>query len=304
MASPAGRMRDLTPGLTTKAAARVAVIVRLDAVIERLRSAVRHPDGDPELVHQLRTSCRRAGATLDAFAPCLDQKAVAKATKHLKRLRRAAGLARDLDVQDALWRRLGDADPGVDRAVGVMLARSRARREAARGELKRARAECRPRRLREIRDRLVESAHHARPEEGDVGPLGPFAQKQLGGVAAELADQIRARPATHEALHAARIQAKQLRYTVEIFRHCLEPDAARALLDDLEALHDGMGDHHDLVVAKRLLDEAAIGPGEDVLGPLTVLVEARLAAAGRVAIALLDRFAADWLTAAASPLAA
>src|SRR5262249_41512594 len=59
---------------------------------------LREADKDPEYVHQLRVGTRRAGAAVEIFSVCLPEKVYKAARKQLKRLRRAAGEARDWDV--------------------------------------------------------------------------------------------------------------------------------------------------------------------------------------------------------------
>src|SRR5215831_7032142 len=79
-------------------AARRVLSIRLEVVRDWLGLALREPDKDPEHVHQLRVGTRRAGAALEIFAPCLPEKVYDAARRHLRRLRRAAGAARDWDV--------------------------------------------------------------------------------------------------------------------------------------------------------------------------------------------------------------
>src|SRR5437879_5121556 len=79
-------------------AARRVLTIRLEVVRDYLGLALREPDKDPEYVHQLRVGTRRAGAAIDIFSPCLPDKVYRAARKQLKRLRRAAGEARDWDV--------------------------------------------------------------------------------------------------------------------------------------------------------------------------------------------------------------
>ena len=89
---------DLHPDTPVADAARHVLTVRLEVVRDCLPPALDRPDEDPEHVHQLRVATRRAGAALRIFAPCLPEKAFKAARKALRRLRRAAGAARDWDV--------------------------------------------------------------------------------------------------------------------------------------------------------------------------------------------------------------
>ena len=70
---------------------------RFDAVWTELRAACDMPD-HAEHVHQLRVATRRTLAAFDAFHAVIPAKRRAWFEKRLRRLRRTAGEARDLDV--------------------------------------------------------------------------------------------------------------------------------------------------------------------------------------------------------------
>src|SRR4051812_19790464 len=79
-------------------AARRVLTVRLEVVRDHLPLAAPHADEDVEHVHQPRVGPRRAGAALDIFKDCLPDKVYKSTRKRLRRVRRAAGAARDWDV--------------------------------------------------------------------------------------------------------------------------------------------------------------------------------------------------------------
>src|SRR5438132_1321381 len=79
-------------------AARLTLKARLEVIRGDLEQALRETTEDPEPVHQLRVGSRRAVAALELFAACLPHKTYRRARKRLRRLRRAAGIARDWDV--------------------------------------------------------------------------------------------------------------------------------------------------------------------------------------------------------------
>jgi len=77
--------------------ARRALRKRLDAVWTELQGAAgERPDA--ERVHRLRVATRRTLAAVDAFADLLPAKRRDWFAKRLRKLRRAAGETRDLDV--------------------------------------------------------------------------------------------------------------------------------------------------------------------------------------------------------------
>src|SRR5690348_512201 len=89
---------DLKADTPVAEAARHVLFVRLQVVKDYLPRAALEPDHDIEYVHQLRVGSRRADAALRIFRACLPAKAHRKARRRLRKLRRAAGAARDWDV--------------------------------------------------------------------------------------------------------------------------------------------------------------------------------------------------------------
>src|SRR5262245_3086583 len=113
-------------------AAREVLAVRLDAVNQTGGQAV-EAFTDPEAVHKLRVATRRARAALDMFAGALPRKALRRGRKTLRKLRRAAGAVRNLDVLLAaigeLPARGGPRDPSVTFFLtGYLVARQAAER--------------------------------------------------------------------------------------------------------------------------------------------------------------------------------
>src|SRR5579871_1164918 len=127
---------DLKPDTPLAEAARHVLFVRLQVVRDYLPRAALESDKDIEYVHQLRVGTRRADAALRIFADCLPKKSYRKARRRLKRIRRAAGAARDWDVFLAeLLEREQRADAkhrgGLDFLIGYALGQ----RAAAHAEL-------------------------------------------------------------------------------------------------------------------------------------------------------------------------
>ena len=89
---------DLSSEASYLDAARHVLTVRLETVRHFLESIRAQVDQDPEYVHQLRVSTRRAKAALDVFKNCLPKKAGRRIRKSLKEFRCAAGAVRDWDV--------------------------------------------------------------------------------------------------------------------------------------------------------------------------------------------------------------
>jgi CHAD domain-containing protein len=60
-----------------------------------------------------------------------------------------------------------------------------------------------------------------------------------------------------ELMHRLRIEAKKLRYLLEFFSSLFEQDKMQVLLQKLRQLQDNLGEHNDLVVQQRYLEESA-----------------------------------------------
>src|SRR4051794_37589945 len=90
-------------------AARRSLEPRLAAVAQSLPVAAHLAEYDIEHVHRLRVATRRAGAALKLYRDCLAPKPARWMKKRLRKIRRAAGDARDLDVLiERLARDYGD----------------------------------------------------------------------------------------------------------------------------------------------------------------------------------------------------
>src|SRR5690606_26695441 len=85
-------------------AAREVLSTRLSRVVSQARR-VRTSDAAPKEVHRLRVAVRRAHAALDVFESVAPRRRRRRIARLLKRVRRAAGEARDLDVLAARIRK-------------------------------------------------------------------------------------------------------------------------------------------------------------------------------------------------------
>src|SRR5947207_7232285 len=122
---------DLGGEMPMPAAARRVLDVRLRSVSERLPLALFHAEEDREHVHQLRVSTRRAGAAVRIFTECLPNKNRRTMARALKRIRRAAGAARDWDVfQQMIAERLARATAAQKPAFDLLLGFGQGQRAA------------------------------------------------------------------------------------------------------------------------------------------------------------------------------
>jgi len=257
--------------------ARRTLRKRLDAVWTELQAAAGdRPDADR--VHRLRVATRRTLAAVDAFSDLLPAKRRDWFAKRLRRLRRAAGEARDLDV---LTDRLGRDVAGPQSPVAGLAARDRlvamlARRQAAsRGP------------IRQMRDALLAGDWHGRTERlldrvgsrGQDRPFADFARRRFRPLVARFFAAADHRLRSAAELHRLRIEGKKLRYAMEIFACVFPVREGVRCADALERLQETLGDFTDHAVAadrlRRWGRSAGIGMQHHTLAALHDVEAAR-----------------------------
>lgn len=244
---------DLTPQTPLADAARRALSVRLEVVRDFLPRAVAEADQDPEFVHQLRVGTRRAGAALDIFSVCLPDKSLRTARKQLRRIRRAAGAARDWDV---FLLNLGPADaqrPGWQPAWDYLVGYAVAQRSVAQGQL----AAASPNHPFDFERLLAETvaAVHKPQTEPPVHTLLDLALPLLRGLLQELHEAAAGDLDDYGHLHQVRIIGKRLRYAMEIFASCFAPAFQDTLYTAVEEMQEILGRANDSHVAAARLSE-------------------------------------------------
>jgi CHAD domain-containing protein len=233
------------------------------------------PAGDPEQVHQLRVATRRALAALEAFETLLPPKRRAWFEKHLRRIRRAAGEARDLDV---LTDRLAQ-DLQTQAGNPLKLTPSIAGR-TARGRLVAMLSRQRVVSRQPIRDRyerLLEADWMARTAAlldglhgGRAGDsFAAYARRRFRPLVGHFFAAADRKMRDADDLHAFRIEGKKLRYILEIFAAVFPERVRSQCYAALEQLQETLGDFTDHSAAadrfRRWSREAPAAAHRDVL---------------------------------------
>jgi CHAD domain-containing protein len=246
-------------------AARHVLTVRLEVVRDYLPLALHDPDKDIEHVHQLRVGTRRAAAALRIFSVCLPEKTYDEARWQLRKVRRAAGRARDWDVfletLTAWQEQHGDKHrPGVDYLTGHALAH----RALAQIDLAVAAAHY-PFTFDRFIAETVAAVH--RPRQPQQRHLIDLARPLLSDLLRDL-DQAAARDLdNYENLHQVRIAGKGLRYAMEVFVDCFAEPFRNVVYPAVEEMQEILGRANDSYVADRRLTELrdrlrAVRPGD------------------------------------------
>jgi CHAD domain-containing protein len=242
---------DLTADVPLTEAARRALTARLQVVKEYLPHVVAYPPRDPENVHQLRVGTRRAGAALRIFTACLPDKIAHKAKRRLRRLRRAAGEARDWDVfaLDLLEHR-ASAPPREQAGLDYLLGYAAAQRATAQAYLLET-VDKDGEYFGVFIDQTVEAIRA--PEKG-ASALAPVARPLIAELLDELEEKAAGDLNDYAHLHQVRIAAKRLRYAMELFAACFAEEFKATLYPQVEEMQEILGRANDSHVAGQRLD--------------------------------------------------
>jgi CHAD domain-containing protein len=227
---------------------REALAGRLSAVEHYLEPTSPDEAHDPEHVHQLRVSTRRADAAVRSFAEFLPRRKAKRLRRVLRTIRRAAGDARDHDVMalrysppgdessapayDWLWSRIVDARRGARPGLDEIYRRCSAGQFAGRCE----------RVLSRVRWR----------REDDEPMFAALAVETLTRTADVFFRVARSQPKREAELHQLRIAGKRFRYSIELFA-AVAPTLREDVYSEIEALQEKLGKSNDhTVAAKRI----------------------------------------------------
>jgi len=201
--------------------------------------------GDETSVHLARVASRRLREALPVLGARADAGAVDRAGRRVRRITRALGPVRELDVTLSLLDELEAKGGAPKRAL------ARVRKAVLEERQKRRRAmleEIKPSRLEKLRKRLVEVAAPETHANAGGNALAEAAA-QAGQRARKLKAALDRAGGIYLAdrLHRVRIEAKKLRYALEIQRE-LTHSRSRARLNRLKRQQDLLGRIHDLEV--------------------------------------------------------
>jgi len=252
----------------------LSVALLRQRLVSLLRAMPAAQEGDELSVHQARVASRRLREALPVLGTTADEDALDRAGKRVRRITRALGPVRELDVTLLLLAELEGKGAAPKRAI------ARVRKAVIEERQKRRRAmldEIKPSRLEKLRKRLVRVAAPETRKE-----LARTAIHEAGIKAAMRAKKLR--DAIDQAgsiyladrLHRVRIEAKKLRYALEIHRE-LTHSRSTARLNRLKTQQDLLGRVHDLeVLIERTREVQATLPAENrrAMGELDRLIRA------------------------------
>ena len=242
------------------------ILFATEALLKRLQALTQEMDGvrqaqDIEYIHRMRVASRRLRSAITLFEECLPRKKLPDWQKQVRRITRALGAARDTDVQidllDQVLRHLQEpsADevdedvrrypPGIER----LRLRLRQRREKLQTDVSGALDAWEASQVTEelgqtLRQQLVQARL------SQVEAPSPRVYQQAYLITSLRLEEMLAyeasvyHPEQVEELHAMRIAAKRLRYTLEVFAP-LYDDGLKQPLQTVRQVQDVLGDIHD-----------------------------------------------------------
>lgn len=242
---------ECQPAEAVERVARRALAARLGRLWHFLERSVHDPSGEVEHVHQLRVFTRRTAATLEIFDAWLPKRRGRWLKKQLKRIRKAAGSARDLDVLRIRWtEELGELPASQ---LALLLEQVKRRRRRAQWPIEdvfhKLSSKRFPRRARKLTRRIgfrgEQAAFHDTIESLARCELRRMLVPYFEAAAADMHDTQR--------LHAFRIESKHLRYAMEIFAGAFDEDFRKQVYPLVADLQDRLGRINDHVTAEAYL---------------------------------------------------
>ena len=184
------------------------------------------------------------------FRRCLPEKAYRKARRTLRRIRQAAGEARDWDVfLLALAERAAMAPQPQRAGLDFLIGHALGQREVAQGQL--ASLDDDAAGFADFTDRVLGALRPA--EGGEAERLGDLARVKVAAAIERLAQSARGDLGQYDLLHEVRIDGKRLRYTIEVVADCFEPGMKEMVYPRIEEMQEILGRANDSHIACQRL---------------------------------------------------
>jgi CHAD domain-containing protein len=226
----------------------------LQSEVEGVRMAA-----DIEAIHRMRVASRRLRAALPLFADCFSKKELKSWKKQLQHLTSALGAARDADVQIELVQHVETGLPNNRFRPG--LRRLRLRLSQHRKALQKD-VDAVLNRL-DKKDFFTQFDSSLKDHQMEEPVEAPFTHQLYQQCAAAILERLDAflafeeaaqDPDNSEQLHAMRIAAKKLRYTMESYLQ-LYPESMQPFLQAVKTCQELLGEVHDCDVWTTMLPD-------------------------------------------------
>lgn len=214
-------------------AAAQQILGQHSQTLRRTLKQIRQYPKNVEFVHRLRVVTRRTATSVRFFAALLEKRSVQRVQKALRKLRRRAGQVRDRDV---LLTKAGENAKQLRRE----------RRQAAR-KLRPETTKTKRRRWKNLLLQLVRTSTAA------TCTFRQHAHEQLRHTTDKFFNEAPRADASAKQYHRFRIQAKKVRYTLELLRPLAE---TKPVLDILAGLQEVLGQANDATLCEQAVRRA------------------------------------------------
>ncbi|MGD9723253.1 MAG: CHAD domain-containing protein [Pirellulales bacterium] len=236
------------PDESARKVARRALAHHLARMWHYLELSVCETPQDTENVHQLRVFSRRATAVMDTFAQCAPQRRGAALVRRLKQVRKAAGAARDCDVLLLRWSEHVRHTPSSHAAL--LLEQIKRHRQTMQEPIEAVHRKLTRKQFARKAKKLIKRFRRSGARGGCGEQFRCFARVAFGQLVGPF---LRAADGPLEdaaAMHAFRIQSKQVRYAMEIFGGAFDEEFRTQAYRLVETLQDRLGAINDHVTAQ------------------------------------------------------
>lgn len=240
------------PDDSVEQVARRALAARLERLWFYLERSVSQSSSETENVHQLRVFSRRAAASMEIFADWLPRRRGHWMRKRIKRVRKAAGEARDLDVLILRWTGAEHQIPSAQAAL--LLEQAKRRRRRAQWPIEDVLHQLLDKRFERRAKKFVKRVRFRGEQALCDDRIGCLARAALGRLVRPYLQTAAAGHVDAAGLHAFRIQGKEVRYAMEVFAGAFDADFRGQLYPLVADLQDRLGAINDHVTAQTYLE--------------------------------------------------
>lgn len=236
---------------------------RIAAVRYYLRLAAKKPHEDIEYVHQLRTWSRRSVVALQFYGASLPNKKTAKLIKHLKKIRKAAGNARDYDVL------IKKFEANIDNISHQrFLNFLQEKRELSQASIEKIFSDFeKGKRLSEQVDKIKQylQSHTSLSVHEEVNNFERYAKSYLQPLVTKYFESHPSDISDLEGFHKFRINGKTLRYAMELTAFAFPHKFRNEIYPQIQVLQANLGVINDSAMLKRRIQYWVMTTAENEL---------------------------------------
>lgn len=242
--------QKLSPTSNAERVASAHLKQQARAISRHLRRATKNWRKSEESIHELRVSTRRMLAAMSLFSSLFSKRKGEWFERNLKKLRRSAGEARDLDVLKASLRKVGNKSLREFLYKEIERKRKNAQKPLEESVKK-------LRKGKRLEDKLTpvvkKLARRSKTRKADRD-LAQVVKGPMRRAVRRLLEQISSSLKEIDDLHRLRIAGKRFRYALEWFTEAVPLASAKLIRQSMEQLQEKLGAVNDAWNLVRILE--------------------------------------------------